>query len=87
MMQSNMFAEWREQTNLFSDIYSVRNRVHAGGDCSEYDKRRYEHIKANATQMYIRMLTFLIFLVEGVKAGYPLSQELVEFAEKQEVSI
>ena len=48
-----------------------------------YDILRYESIKANATQSYFRLMAFLVFLVEGVKTGFPLHQDLVDFANRQ----
>lgn len=84
MMQSGgLFEQWKQQTEAYSDIYSIRNRVHGGGECSEHDIRRYDTIKASPTQSYFRLMSFLVFLVEGVKKGFPLPKELVEFAEMQ----
>lgn len=84
MMQPGiMFEQWKSQTATYSDIYSIRNRVHGGGECSDHDIQRYEAMKANATQSYFRLMSFLVFLVEGVKTGFPLSKELVDFAETQ----
>ena len=84
MMQPGiMFEHWKIQTNTYSDIYSIRNRVHGGGECSEHDILRYDTMKANATQSYFRLMSFLVFLVEGVKTGFPLSKELVDFASMQ----
>ena len=83
MRPGMMFEQWKEQTSTYSDIYSIRNRVHGGGECSEHDLQRYEAMQASATQSYFRLMSFLVFLVEGVKHGFPLSKELVEFAESQ----
>lgn len=84
MMQTGiMFEQWKQQTDAYSDIYSIRNRVHGGGECSEHDIKRYDAMKASATQSYFRLMSFLVFLVEGVKTGFPLSKELVDFAETQ----
>ena len=78
-----LFEQWVQQTKACSDIYSIRNRVHGGGESSNYDIQRYESIKANVTQSYFRLMAFLVFLVEGVKTGFPLHQDLVDFANKQ----
>lgn len=84
MLQSGvMYEQWTKQTNTYSDIYSIRNRVHGGGECSEYDIQRYDAMKASATQSYFRLMSFLVFLVEGVKTGFPLPKDLVDFAETQ----
>ncbi len=84
MMQPGiMFDQWKNQTQIYSDIYSIRNRVHGGGECSEHDISRYNAMKASATQSYFRLMSFLVFLVEGVKTGFPLHQDLIEFAERQ----
>ena len=85
MMQNGIsFEQWKRQTEAYSDIYSIRNRVHGGGECSAYDIQRYEAMKASATQSYFRLMSFLVFLVEGVKKGFPLKQELVDFANAQQ---
>ena len=78
-----MYDEWEKQTSAYSDIYSIRNRVHGGSECSAYEIQRYEAIKANATLSYFRLMSFLVFLVEGVKKGYPISEDLVRFADAQ----
>lgn len=84
MMQAGiMFEQWKDQTATYSDIYSIRNRVHGGGECSEHDIQRYEAMKTNITQSYFRLMSFLVFLVEGVKTGFPLSKDLVDFARTQ----
>jgi len=84
MMQPGiMFEQWKQQTEAYSDIYSIRNRVHGGGECSEHDIQRYDAMKASATQSYFRLMSFLVFLIEGVKTGFPLSKDLVGFAESQ----
>lgn len=84
MMKSGiMYEQWKQQTEAYSDIYSIRNRVHGGGECSEHDIQRYDAMKASATQSYFRLMSFLVFLVEGVKTGFPLSKDLVDFAETQ----
>lgn len=84
MMQPGiMFEQWKQQTDAYSDIYSIRNRVHGGGECSDHDIQRYEAMKASATQSYFRLMSFLVFLVEGVKTGFPLPKDLVDFAESQ----
>lgn len=84
MMQGGvLYEQWRQQTEAFSDIYSIRNRVHGGGECSEHDIQRYDAITSSPTQSYFRLMSFLVFLVEGVKKGYPLPEELVDFANSQ----
>lgn len=84
MMQPGiMFEQWKQQTEAYSDIYSIRNRVHGGGECSEHDIQRYDAMKASATLSYFRLMSFLVFLVEGVKTGFPLPKDLVDFAETQ----
>ena len=84
MMQSGvLYEQWKLLTEAYSDIYSIRNRVHGGGECSEHDSQRYEYIKASPTQSYFRLMSFLVFLVEGVKKGFPLPKELVDFANTQ----
>ena len=83
MQPGIMFEQWKSQTATYSDIYSIRNRVHGGGECSDHDIQRYEAMKASATQSYFRLMSFLVFLVEGVKTGFPLSKDLVDFAETQ----
>lgn len=83
MLPGIMYEQWKNQTTTYSDIYSIRNRVHSGGECSDHDIQRYEAMKASATQSYFRLMSFLVFLVEGVKTGFPLSKDLVDFAETQ----
>lgn len=84
MMQSGIkFDQWVRQTKAYKDIYLIRNRVHGGDECSDNDIQTYKTIKARTTQSYLRMMEFLVFLVDGVKKGFPLSKDLVDFAASQ----
>ena len=79
-MTNNQFDDWNLKKDIISDIYSVRNVVHRGGDVSEPQKRRYEEVSAQKSQSYLRFLSGLLFIIEGVHHGYPLKSELVEYA-------
>lgn len=80
-MQNKHFDDWYKYTSLFSDIYSIRNCVHKGGILKDYDKKRCDKIHSEASQYYLRFMSALLFLIEGVQSGYPLSNELIELAE------
>lgn len=82
MLQSGgPFEMWITHTGICSDIYSVRNRVHGGNDCSEHDRMVYERMSNSKSQSFHRMLSFLFFFIDGIKKGFPISKELIAFAE------
>lgn len=73
--------DWKKYTSLFSDIYLIRNCVHRGGDINESEQKRYQSIHKEESQNYLKFIGALLFLIEGVQKGYPLSDKLIEFAE------
>ncbi len=82
MLQSGvLYDTWKTQTGICSDIYSVRNRVHGGNDCTEHDRMVYERMSNSKSQSFHRMLSFLFFFIDGIKKGFPISKELIAFAE------
>lgn len=80
-MQNKYYDDWNKYTSLFSDIYSIRNCVHKGGILNDYEKKQCDKIHSEASQYYLRFMSALLFLIEGVQSGYPLSNELIELAE------
>ena len=78
------YDEWTHYTQICSDIYTVRNRVHSGKEPSEYEVARYEELTTNPEQTYLSFLSFLYFFIQGVNNGYPISQELYDFAVDQQ---
>lgn len=76
----NLSDEWINKTTCFSEIYNVRNHVHSGCDFSDRQKEKYLAVTANKSQSYLKFISFLLFFIEGVEKGYPLTEELVEWA-------
>lgn len=77
------YDEWTHYTQICSDIYSVRNRVHSGKEPSEYEVSRYEDLTKNPEQTYLSFLSFLFYFIQGVNKGYPIPQDLYDFAVNQ----
>ncbi len=77
------YDEWAHYTQICSDIYTVRNRVHSGKEPSEYEVSRYEDLTQNPEQTYLSFLSFLFFFIQGVNKGYPIPQDLYDFAVSQ----
>lgn len=87
MRYGTMYDLWKEQVFIFSTIYFLRNRVHGGIAYNETDTAKYNNIKSNTTFYFYKLASFLFFLIDGVKRGFPLSEELVQFAEHQSSTI
>ena len=77
------YDEWTHYTQICSDIYTVRNRVHSGKEPSEYEESRYEDLSKNPEQTYLSFLSFLFYFIQGVNKGYPIPQDLYDFAVNQ----
>ena len=75
------YDEWNKYNRLFSDIYFIRNSVHKGGVLNDDDKKKSDKIHSEESQNYLKFMSALLFLIEGVQSGYPLSNELIELAE------
>ena len=77
------YDEWTHYTQICSDIYTVRNSVHSGKEPSEYEESRYEDLSKNPEQTYLSFLSFLFYFIQGVNKGYPIPQDLYDFAVNQ----
>lgn len=77
------YDEWTHYTQICSDIYTVRNRVHSGKEPSEYEVSRYEELTKHPEQTYLSFLSFLYYFIQGVNNGYPIPQDLYDFAVDQ----
>ena len=77
------YDEWTHYTQICSDIYTVRKRVHSGKEPSEYEESRYEDLSKNPEQTYLSFLSFLFYFIQGVNKGYPIPQDLYDFAVNQ----
>src|SRR5574344_199465 len=77
------YDEWTHYTQICSDIYTIRNRVHSGKEPSEYEDTKYEELTRNPEQTFLSFLSFLYFFIQGVNTGYPISKELLDFSTKQ----
>ena len=63
------------------DIYMVRNLNHRGNIIDENKSERISYIIDNPTFAMCSLLGFYAHFVSGINKGYPVSLELVEFAE------
>lgn len=80
-MQNKYFDDWNKYTHLFDDIYRIRNYVHRGG-IEKTDDKRYNAIHSQFGQYYLKFTSALLFLIEGVQRGYPLSDNLIGYPNK-----
>lgn len=77
------YDKWAHYTQICSDIYTVRNRVHSGKEPSEYEALRYENLTIFPEQTYLSFMSFLCFFIQGVNKGYPIPDDLYDFAVNQ----
>lgn len=70
-----------EDFNKACDIYMVRNLNHRGNIIDENKSERISYIIDNPTFAMCSLLGFYAHFVSGINKGYPVSLELVEFAE------
>ena len=80
-MYDSVWESWKSNKSLFSTIYNVRNHVHREGDSTEWQKKIYEAAASRKSQSYLSFLSALVFLVDRVEKGFPVSKELADYAD------
>lgn len=79
-MYNTVWESWQANRSLFSTIYNVRNHVHREGDSTEKQKEAYDTAVSKKSQSYLSFLSALVFLVDRVEKGFPVSKELEDYA-------
>lgn len=80
MMKNNQFENFVEETNIFKDIYGIRNQNHRGNNPDEYEKDREHRIYPYPTVHFFKFLNFLADFMHRINQGFPLSDELVRYS-------
>lgn len=76
----NDFNKFIEENRIFGQLYALRNQNHRGNNLTEKDKSYLGDIYDNDSKSFIRLYAFLIWFVDSVNKGFPLSNELIEFS-------
>lgn len=84
MIYDTVWESWKTNRSLFSTIYNVRNHVHREGNSSEKQKEAYDAAVSRKSQSYLSFLSALVFLVDRVEKGFPVSKELADYADSLE---
>jgi hypothetical protein len=79
-LTNSQFNQFVEENNLFGEIYALRNLNHRGNNMTEPEKKRLKNIYANPSRAFLSITSFLCWFVNGVNQGFPVSEELIEFA-------
>lgn len=79
-IKANQYDEFVKETDLLRDIYLLRNQNHRGNKLADWEIPIDKRIKNNSTIHYFRFLDFLATFVQGIKDGFPISDELIEYS-------
>ena len=66
------------------DIYKYRNKNHRGNENTEDEIKIYNRIDPIQSFYYLKIIGLLARIVEMIQTGYPLSQELINYANSLE---
>lgn len=79
-LKSNQYNDFVKETDLLRDVYSLRNQNHRGNKLADWEILIDKRIKDNSTLHYFRFLDFLATFVQGIKDGFPMSNELIKYS-------
>jgi len=80
IMTANDFNQFVEENRTFGQLYALRNQNHRGNNLTEKEKLYLGDILLNNSKSFIRLYAFLIWFVDSVNQGFPISNELIEFS-------
>lgn len=80
-MSPSDLGEWKYNTNLLNDIYSVRCQAdHRGGNMSEYKESRLREILPHKNRYYSVFFSELTYFVNKIIEGAQFTESLLEYA-------
>lgn len=76
----SQYNQFVEENNIFGKIYAMRNLNHRGNELTEKEEERLRDFKNNPSRAFLSVTSFLCWFINCVNKGFPLSQELIDFA-------
>lgn len=76
----NQYDDFVRETDIYREIYFIRNQNHRGNSMADWECRIDEKIRRNTTLHCFRYLDFLATFVHGVNNGYPMNNKLISYA-------
>ena len=77
------FNQFTEENKLFGVLYALRNKNHRGNIATEWEIEKLKNIETNPSRSFLTLTAFLVWFVDSINKGYPLSNDLVEFSKKE----
>ena len=87
-LQYSDYNDYIYITEKLNEIYQYRNTNHRGSEINEYQQNIFNKIEPVKSMYYLKLMGVLADFVESIEAGYPLSQELIDYVnslEKKEI--
>ncbi len=75
------FNQFVEENELFGKIYTLRNMNHRGNSLTDKEAERLTDICNNPSRAFLTLTSYLCWFVDSVNKGFPVSRELIEFAQ------
>jgi len=79
-MQSTEYNTYVEMTDLMNELYQYRNSNHRGSSATEFQQKIYDKINPIKHFYYLKLMGIFATFIEKVSLGYPISQELIQYA-------
>lgn len=77
----SQYHEWREYTTDIRDLYYYRcKNGHRGSDISAWVQQTYDKIEPQKDFYTYKFFSVFTKFIEGIKNGYPLSKDILDFA-------
>ena len=74
------YTLFKNENDILFSLYSLRNTNHRGNPSESYNTAELEKVFANPSRAYLTLIAFLTQFIDRINAGWPLSQDLIEFS-------
>lgn len=79
-LTNSQYNQFITENNLFGEIYALRNLNHRGNNLTDKEKERLKNIEDNTSRTFLRITSFLCWFIDQINQGFPLSNELINYA-------
>ncbi|MDD5870208.1 MAG: hypothetical protein PUC77_01820 [Bacteroidales bacterium] len=74
------FNQFKEENDLFGQLYGLRNLNHRGNSLKDTEIERVKEFESNPGRAFLTITSFLCWFVDSVNKGFPISKELIDYA-------
>lgn len=74
------FMQFTEDNRTFAALYALRNRNHRGNELTEREVEPSVSIESNPSRGFLVLTSFLVWFIDGINKGFPISKELINFS-------